>query len=83
MKKILFFMLFLVICFTLFAQENKAKISDFKNIRKLENKEEEEVSVEIRKPDNDALMPRKQTSFKYEKKIVLREKMKHANKKLY
>jgi hypothetical protein len=83
MKKLLIFFLIFIVSVTLFAQNEKAKISDFKNIRKLENTEEEEVSVEIRKPDNNALMPRKETSFKYEKKIVLREKMKHANKRLY
>ena len=81
MKRI--FLIVFIISLSVILSSQNTNAGKYKNLKKLKNTQEEEISVQIRKPDNDALMPRKKTSTEYEKRIILKEKMKHANRLLY
>ena len=83
MKKIM--LILLMSCFVfLSAQTGKSAVSDkYKNLKKLKSDREEEVKVEIRKPDNDALMPRTETKSGIENSLNLVERLKKSNKLLY
>jgi hypothetical protein len=83
MKRILSLLLmggFLVLS----AQTGKSAVSEkYKNLKKLKSVEEEEVKIEISKPDNDALMPRTETEIGIENSLNLIERLKKSNKLLY
>jgi len=86
MKKILIFSIFLVFAFCIFAQttEIEDENSDkFKNVKMLKSEQDEEVQIEIRKPDNASLMPRKVTDFENTAELKMIEKLKKSNKLLY
>jgi hypothetical protein len=63
---------------------NSADIkAKFRNIKTLKSTQEEEVKIDIRKPDDSSIMPRKQTDFEYLQKRDMEEKLKKSNKMLY
>jgi len=55
----------------------------FKNIKTLKSTQEEEVKIDIRKPDDSSIMPRKETDFEYLHKREMEEKLKKSNRMLY
>ena len=59
------------------------KSAKYKNLKKLKSEAEEEVKIEIRKPDNAALMPRTQTDYDSDMKLNVIDKFKKSNKLLY
>ncbi|MCK4653596.1 MAG: hypothetical protein KAU01_04045 [Candidatus Cloacimonetes bacterium] len=87
MKKIL--LIFVIIIFTTiaFAQEGttvkSTKSAEYKNLKKLKSKTEDEVKVDIRKPDNASLMPRTETDHSSDMKLNVIDKFKKSNKLLY
>ncbi len=65
---------------TMNSADIKAK---FRNIKTLKSTQEEEVKIDIRKPDDSSIMPRKKTDFEYLQKREMEEKLKKSNKMLY
>jgi hypothetical protein len=86
MKKLVIFILFLVFTFCIFAQTTPTedvKTANFNNVKMLKSEQDEEVKVEIRKPDNASLMPRQDTDFENSEEMKMIEKLKKSNKMLY
>ena len=83
MKRILLVLMLLSLG-VLSAQTGKGKVaSKYKNLQKLKSKQEEEIKVEIKKPDNDALLPRTETISKIENSLNIAKILKKSNKLLY
>ena len=55
----------------------------FRNIKTLKSTQEEEVKINIRKPDDSSIMPRKETDFVYLQKRDMEGKLKKSNRILY
>lgn len=86
MKKILILFILIFFISSLLAQtttEQTTKSAKYKNLKKLKSEAEEEVKIEIRKPDNAALMPRTQTDYDSDMKLNVIDKFKKSNKLLY
>jgi hypothetical protein len=86
MKKILILCILLTFISSLLAQTTTGqttKSAKYKNLKKLKSEAEEEVKIEIRKPDNAALMPRTQTDYDSDMKLNVIDKFKKSNKLLY
>jgi len=86
MKKILILCILIVFISSLLAQTTSGqstKSAKYKNLKKLKSESEEEVKIEIRKPDNAALMPRTNTDHSSEMKLNVIDKFKKSNKLLY
>ena len=81
MKKISLAALILFFAFSLSAQTKET--DKFKNMKMLKSEQEEEVKIEIRKPDNASLKPRKSTDFENSAEMKIVEKLKNSNKMLY
>ena len=83
MKKFIIVLLFvLIISAALFGQvpvrsEKSGKVKTVKSAL------DEETKVEIRKPDNSSIMPRKDTDLETDMKLSVIEKFKKSNKLLY
>ena len=86
MKKILISCILIIFISSLLAQttnEQNAKSTKYRNLKKLKSETIEEVKIEIRKPDNTALMPRTQTDYSSDMKLNVIDKFKKSNKLLY
>lgn len=86
MKKILILCILIIFISSLLAQtttEQSTKSAEYRNLKKLKSETEEEVKIEIRKPDNAALMPRTQTDYDSDMKLNVIDKFKKSNKLLY
>ena len=86
MKKILILFILIFFISSLLAQitsGQNTKSAKYKNLKKLKSEAEEEVKIEIRKPDNAALMPRTQTDYDSDMKLNVIDKFKKSNKLLY
>ena len=86
MKKILILCILIIFISSLLAQTTTGqttKSAKYKNLKKLKSEAEEEVKIEIRKPDNAALMPRTQTDYSSDMKLNVIDKFKKSNKLLY
>lgn len=86
MKKILIFIMIFVLYSLAIAQNNTQEnetTGKYKNIKKLKSKADEEVKVEIRKPDNASLMIRTETDHSSSVKLNTIDKFKKSNKLLY
>lgn len=86
MKKILILCILIIFISSLLAQtttEQSTKSAKYSNLKKLKSETEEEVKIEIRKPDNTALMPRTQTDYDSDMKLNIIDKFKKSNKLLY
>jgi hypothetical protein len=86
MKKILILFILIFFISSLLAQTTTGqttKSAKYKNLKKLKSEAEEEVKIEIRKPDNAALMPRTQTDYDSDMKLNVIDKFKKSNKLLY
>ncbi|MBC8312976.1 MAG: hypothetical protein H8E33_01860 [Candidatus Cloacimonetes bacterium] len=82
MKNFLLFLLFSGLITPTFIQPQTANISGYQNIKKIRG-EDENVKVDVRKPDNAAIMKRTSTKEKFDIKINVFEKLKKSNKLLY
>jgi len=56
---------------------------DTENLKMLTSQQEEEVKVEIRKPDDSSVMPRKATNFQELKRQRILKRIKESNKMFY
>ena len=56
---------------------------DTENLKMLTSQQEEEVKVEIRKPDDSSVMPRKSTNFQELKRQRILKRIKESNKMFY
>ncbi|MCD4796908.1 MAG: hypothetical protein K8R49_07065 [Candidatus Cloacimonetes bacterium] len=86
MKRIIIIIFLLVLSSLGIAQNNTKENTasgKFKNIKKLKSKADEEVKVEIRKPDNASLMIRTETDHGSTVKLNTINKFKKSNKLLY
>lgn len=83
MKKIILAMLAILSFSCVLAQDDTANLEKFKNLKVLKNDGDEEVRVEIRKPDNSSLMTRKATKFERIVKLDQKSKLRESNKLLY
>ena len=86
MKRILILCILILFISSLLAQittGQTTKSVKYKNLKKLKSEAEEEVKIEIRKPDNAALMPRTQTDYDSDMKLNVIDKFKKSNKLLY
>ena len=83
MKKLILAMLAILSISCVLAQNDTTNLDKFKNLKVLKSDGDEEVQVEIRKPDNSSLMTRKATKFKRIVKLDQRSKLKESNKLLY
>jgi len=83
MKKLILAMLAILSISCVLAQNDTTDLDKFKNLKVLKSDGDEEVQVEIRKPDNSSLMTRKATKFKRIVKLDQRSKLKESNKLLY
>ena len=86
MKKILILSILMLFVSSLLTQtttEQNTKSVKYDNLKKLKSESEEEVKIEIRKPDNAALMPRTQTDHSSDMKLNVIDKFKKSNKLLY
>ena len=86
MKRILILCILILFISSLLAQITTGQTTQsvkYKNLKKLKSEAEEEVKIEIRKPDNAALMPRTQTDYDSDMKLNVIDKFKKSNKLLY
>lgn len=81
-KLIILTMCFSVISITLFAQTS-AKTKKIPKVKTVKSELDEETKVEIRKPDNTSIMPRKGTDLETDMKLNVVDKFKKSNKLLY
>lgn len=83
MKKTILLLLFvLTLAVSLFGQV-PVKSEKLSKVRTVKSKLDEETKVEIRKPDNSSIMPRKDTDQETGMKLNVIEKFKKSNKLLY
>lgn len=68
---------------SIFAQTAQVKTDKYNNLKKLTNKDVDEVQVEIKKPDNTTLLKRTKTENDLNNKVNITEKIKKSNKLLY
>ncbi|MDO9577778.1 MAG: hypothetical protein Q7J16_07830 [Candidatus Cloacimonadales bacterium] len=86
MKKLIIIFLSLIFSSGLVAQTTETEKEDtdkFQNVKMLKSEQSEEVQIEIRKPDNASLMPRKVTDFENTAQKQMIKKIKNSNKMLY
>jgi len=63
--------------------QTTVKNDDLKKVKTVKSKLDEEVKVEIRKPDNSSIMPRKDSKLDNDMKLNVIDKFKKSNKLLY
>jgi hypothetical protein len=86
MKRIVILCILIIFISSLLAQttsNQSTKSAKYKNLKKLKSEAEEDAKIEIRKPDNAALMPRTQTDYSSDMKLNVIDKFKKSNKLLY
>ncbi|MCK5051360.1 MAG: hypothetical protein KAS53_06470 [Candidatus Cloacimonetes bacterium] len=82
MKKIIIMLLIiLILSVSLFGQTPAG--TKKLNVRTVKSELDEETKVEIRKPDNSSIMPRKGTDLETDMKLNVIDKFKKSNKLLY
>ena len=80
-KLIVIFLIILMLSVSLFGQTPVR--SKKLNVRTVKSELDEETKVEIRKPDNSSIMPRKGTDLETDMKLNVIDKFKKSNKLLY
>ena len=81
-KNIIFLVSFIIFSVSLLGQTT-VKNDDPKKVKTVKSKLDEEVKVEIRKPDNSSIMPRKDSKLDNDMKLNVIDKFKKSNKLLY
>ncbi len=81
-KNIVFLVSFIIFSVSLLGQTTM-KNDDLKKVKTVKSELDEEVKVEIRKPDNSSIMPRKDSKLDNDMKLSVIEKFKKSNKLLY
>ena len=77
--KILILAIFFLSCSLLFGEVKK----DDKSIKKIVDKDTEQVIIEVKKPDNASVISKKKTVFKKEISFNIKPIIKKSNKLLY
>ena len=80
-KLIVIFLIILMLSVSLFGQTPVR--SKKPNVRTVKSELDEETKIEIRKPDNSSIMPRKGTDLETDMKLNVIDKFKKSNKLLY
>jgi len=83
MKKLLFLLLFVLIISAALLGQAPVRTETLGNVKTVKSALDEETKVEIRKPDNSSIMPRKDTDLETDMKLNIIEKFKKSNKLLY
>jgi len=81
-KNILLTICCLLISMTLVAQTSTTK-KKLPKVKTVKSKLDDATKVEIRKPDNSSIMPRKGTDLETDMKLNVVDKFKKSNKLLY
>ncbi len=81
-KNIIFLISFIIFSVSLLGQTT-VKNDDLKKVKTVKSELDEEVKVEIRKPDNSSIMPRKDSKLDNDMKLNVIDKFKKSNKLLY
>ncbi len=81
-KNIVFLISFIIFSVSLLGQTT-VKNDDLKKVKTVKSELDEEVKVEIRKPDNSSIMPRKDSKLDNDMKLNVIDKFKKSNKLLY
>ncbi len=81
-KNIIFLISFIIFSVSLLGQTTVKK-DDLKKVKTVKSELDEEVKVEIRKPDNSSIMPRKDSKLDNDMKLNVIDKFKKSNKLLY
>lgn len=81
-KNIIFLVSFIIFSVSLLGQTT-VKNDDLKKVKTVKSELDEEVKVEIRKPDNSSIMPRKDSKLDNDMKLNVIDKFKKSNKLLY
>ncbi len=84
-RKLILALLMLVFFALIYAQQSQQQDipSTRQDIKILTSEQEEEIKVEIRKPDDSSLMPRRATDFQHIRRRQIQKKIKESNKMLY
>jgi len=81
-KNIIILVIFAIFSVSLLGQ-TAVKNSSLKKVKTVKSELDEEVKVEIRKPDNTSIMPRKDSKLDNDMKLNVIDKFKKSNKLLY
>lgn len=82
MKKIIVLLLIILLLSVSLFGQTPVRSKKF-NIRTVKSELDEETKIEIRKPDNSSIMPRKETDLETDMKLNVIDKFKKSNKLLY
>ncbi|MDA3814097.1 MAG: hypothetical protein PF570_07585 [Candidatus Cloacimonetes bacterium] len=83
MKKLIFVLLFVLIISVALLGQAPVRSEKLGNVKTVKSALGEETKVEIRKPDNSSIMPRKDTNLETDMKLSVIDKFKKSNKLLY
>ena len=83
MKKNIVILVGLIIFSVSLLGQTTVKNDDLKKVKTVKSELDEEVKVEIRKPDNSSIMPRKDSKLDNDMKLNVIDKFKKSNKLLY
>ena len=81
-KNVIFLIGFIIFSVSLLGQTT-VKNDDLKKVKTVKSELDEEVKVEIRKPDNSSIMPRQDSKLDNDMKLNVIDKFKKSNKLLY
>ncbi|RLC57404.1 MAG: hypothetical protein DRH89_03600 [Candidatus Cloacimonadota bacterium] len=82
MKKIIVLLLIILLLSVSLFGQTPVRSKKF-NVKTVKSKLDEETKIEIRKPDNSSIMPRKETDLETDMKLNVIDKFKKSNKLLY
>jgi len=83
MKKNIVLIVILFIFSVSLLGQTTVRNDDQKKVKTVKSKLDEEVKVEIRKPDNSSIMPRQDSKLDNDMKLNVIDKFKKSNKLLY
>ena len=82
MKKIIVLLLIILLLSVSLFGQTPVRSKKF-NVKTVKSELDEETKIEIRKPDNSSIMPRKETDLETDMKLNVIDKFKKSNKLLY
>ena len=82
MKKIIILLLIILLLSVSLFGQTPVRSKKY-NVKTVKSELDEETKIEIRKPDNSSIMPRKETDLETDMKLNVIDKFKKSNKLLY
>jgi len=82
MKKVIVLLLIILLLSVSLFGQTPVRSKKF-NVKTVKSELDEETKIEIRKPDNSSIMPRKETDLETDMKLNVIDKFKKSNKLLY